>query len=122
LPISRAHVALPLRIYTSPQVPLPDGTFLAVSKPQSAQPSAKLSESRPQPQEDPAISSALKIIAEPVEAGQSRRLAAKGHASTTRHLAHKSRRHERNDAYARANGSWRNSYGYAANRNSNWFY
>ena len=122
-PASRAYVKPPLRVYASPEVALPDSTFLAVAQPRPGQLPAKAQESRPLTREDqPTISPSLKIIAEPIDAAQSRQLAAKGRATTTRHLAHKSRRHERNDAYARASGSWRNSYGYAANRNSNWFY
>lgn len=122
-PASRAYVKPPLRVYASPEVALPDSTFLAVAQPRPGQLPAKAQESRPLTQEDqPTISPSLKIIAEPIDAAQSRQLAAKGRATTTRHVAHKSRRHERNDAYARASGSWRNSYGYAANRNSNWFY
>jgi hypothetical protein len=121
LPASRANVTPTLRIYTSPQVSLPDGTFLAVAPPQPGQPPARRPEERSLAAQgdQPTIPPSLKIMAEPIDTVQ---VAAKGRATTTRHVAHKSRRHERNDAYARASGSWRNSYGYAANRNSNWFY
>jgi hypothetical protein len=121
-PAGRAHVTGPLRIYTSPDAALPDGTFLAVAQPQPGQRPAKAQAERPLAQENqPTISPSLKIIAEPIDATQSRQVAAKAHATTHRHVARKSPRHERNNAYARAYGSWRNSYGYASNRNSNWF-
>jgi hypothetical protein len=119
LPASRAHVTGPLRIFTSPEVALPDGNFLAVAPPQPGQPSATQAGRAPAEDNQPTMSPSLKIIAEPLDAGQSRQ-AAKGR--THRHLARKSPRHERNNAYARAYGSWRNSYGYAANRSNNWFY
>jgi hypothetical protein len=121
-PAGRAHLTGPLRIYTSPEVALPDGNFLAVAQPQPGQRPAKAQEGRPLAQENqPTISPSLKIIAEPIDATQSRQVAAKARATTHRHVARKSPRHERNNAYARAYGSWRNSYGYASNRNSNWF-
>jgi hypothetical protein len=126
LPVSRAYVTPTLRVYTAPTVPLPDGAFLAVAQPQPKQLPTKLQEERPLAQGDqPTISPSLKVIAEPIDTAQARQPVAKGRATTTRHVAHKSRRHERNDAYARAYGSRRNSYagyGYASNRNSNWFY
>jgi len=122
LPASRAHVTGPLRIFTSPEVALPDGNFLAVAPPQAGQRPAKSQEAGSPAQENqPTSSPSLKIIAEPIDVGQSRQSAAKGRAATHRHIARKSPRHERNDAYARAYGSWRSSYGYAANRNNVWF-
>ena len=121
LPASRAHVTGPLRIFTSPEVALPDGNFLAVAQPQPGQRPAKAQEEHSLAQENqPTISPSLNIIAEPIDATQSRQVA-KARATTHRHVARKSPRHERNNAYARANGSWRSSYGYAANRNNIWF-
>ena len=121
-PAGRAHVTGPLRIYTSPDAALPDGNFLAVAQPQPGQRPAKAQEEHSLAQENqPTISPSLKIIAEPIDATQSRQVAVKTRTTTHRHVARKSPRHESNNAYARAYGSWRNSYGYASNRNSNWF-
>jgi len=120
-PAGRAHVTGPLRIYTSPDAALPDGNFLAVAQPHPGQRPAKAQAERTLAQENqPTISPSLNIIAEPIDATQSRQVA-KARATTHRHVARKSPRHERNNAYARANGSWRSSYGYAANRNNIWF-
>jgi len=117
LPLSRADVKPTVRIYTPPNISPANNTFLAVAEPQPAQPPAKLQEERPLIEADqPTISPSLKILAEPIDiAAPPRRLATKGRATTNRRVARKSRRHERNDAYARYYDPRRNSYygGYA---------
>jgi hypothetical protein len=74
-------------------------------------PPAKLQEGHPLIGADqPTISPSLKIIAEPIEIAQSRRLVTKERVTKNRHVARKSRRHERDDAYARYYDPRRNSY------------
>ena len=58
-PASRAYVKPPLRVYASPEVALPDSTFLAVAQPRPGQLPAKAQESRPLTQEDQADDFAL---------------------------------------------------------------
>jgi hypothetical protein len=112
LPHSRADVKPTVRIYTPPNISPTNNTFLAVSEPLAARPPAKLQEERPLIEADQStVSSSLKIIAAPIDiAAQPRRLAAKVRATTNRHVARKSRRHERNDAYARYYDPRRNNY------------
>ena len=112
LPSTRSDVTPTVRIYTPPNVSSPpNNTFLAVAEPQPAQPPAKLQEGHPLIGADqPTISPSLKIIAEPIEIAQSRRLVTKERVTKNRHAARKSRRHERDDAYARYYDPRRNSY------------
>jgi hypothetical protein len=112
LPVSRVDVKPTVHVYTPPNISPTNNTFLAVAEPQPARPPDKLQEERPLIEADqPTISPSLKIIAAPIDiAVQSRRLATKGRPATNRHVARKSRRHERNDAYARYYDPRRNSY------------
>jgi hypothetical protein len=114
LPQHRTEATPTLQIYTVPNVP-PAETGAIMQDPALTRPEpAKLQEERPLIQGDQAV--ALKVIAEPTDIAQSsvhtRHLAAKTHSTAKkRHVAGKSRRHERNDnAYARYYDPGRNSY------------
>jgi hypothetical protein len=111
-PVTRADVKPTVRIYTPTRISPPHETFLAGAEPQPAQPPAKLQEGRPLIEADqPTFSPSLKIIAEPIDiTAHPRLLVAKGRATTNRHVARNSRRHKRNDPYARYYEPRRNSY------------
>jgi hypothetical protein len=71
-----------------------------------AEPTKFLEERLPIQEDQPVISPALEILVKPTDIAQSpvemRRSTAKTHSKASkRHVARKSRRHERNDAYAR---------------------
>jgi len=114
LPQHRTEATPTLQIYTVPNVP-PAETGAIMQDPALTRPEpAKFQEERPLIQGDQAV--ALKVIAEPTDIAQSSvhtpHLAAKTHSTAKkRHVAGKSRRHERNDnAYARYYDPGRNSY------------
>jgi hypothetical protein len=112
LPQHRTEATPTLQIYKVPNVP-PAETAAIMQDPALTRPEpAEFQVGRPLIQED---QPALKVIAEPTDIAQSpvhtRQLAAKTHSTTKkRHVARKSRRHERNDAYARYYDPGRNSY------------
>jgi hypothetical protein len=106
----RAEVSSATDIYAVHNLPSPDyAGAVRIPTITRAEPTKFLDiqEERPPIREDqPTISPALEILVEPMDTAQSpaesRHSAAKTHSKPTkRHVARKSRRHERNDAYAR---------------------
>ena len=110
LPQRRADVSSTTHIYAVHNRPPPDYSG-AVTTPTitRAEPTKflEVQEERPPIQEDqPTISPALEFLVKPADIAQSpvetRHSTAKTHSKASqRHVARKSRRHERNDAYAR---------------------
>jgi hypothetical protein len=122
LPQHRAEVSPTTHIYAVHSRPSPDRAG-AVTTPTitRAEPTKSLEaqEERPPIQKDqPVISPALEILAKPSDIAQSpvetRHFTAKTHSKASkRHVARKSRRHERNDAYARYYDTGRYYGGYS---------
>jgi hypothetical protein len=116
LPQHRVEVTSTRQIYTGHDPQSIDYAGAVTTSTITRSEPVKFQEERPPTQDDqPAISPALEVIVKPTDSGESpvqaRHSAAKGHHVTTkRHVARKSHRHERNDAYARYYDPGRNSY------------
>lgn len=116
LPQHRAEVTSTPQTYTVHNLRSPDSAGAVTAPTITRSEPVRFQEERPLTQEDQtAISPALEVIVKAMDIGESpaqaRHSAAKRHPVTTkRHVARKSRRHERNDAYARYYDPGRNSY------------